>query len=278
MTTVVAVEVVVAAVASLATAAVLLRGSRWVQQARSPMRWLALAALAWGAGLIAERAITGALDGTAVPVSFGDLASLLAVPVLVAGLMTMAAAGRPGPAGAGTAGATHGRDAAADQGRGAGPARRRLRAGRRAVRGRLGHPVRFGLRPVRRRRGGVRVGPHAPAGGPGRAGHHTAVRYRCGPPRAGPVPGAVRHDGQRRAGRRGPGHRRGPRHRRAVHRAGRVLPAGLHPAGRGRPGPAARRQPADARRHRAGPPGSARSVRPWSRWPPRWPRRWPRSP
>jgi len=102
MTTVVAVEVAVAAVASLATAAVLWRGSRQVPQFRSPMRWLALAALAWGAGLIAERAVTGALDGTAVPVSFGDLASLLAVPVLVAGLMSMAAAVRPGPAGTGT--------------------------------------------------------------------------------------------------------------------------------------------------------------------------------
>ena len=106
MTKVVAVEVAVAAVASLATAAVLWRGSRQMPLLRSPLRWLALAALAWGAGLIAERAITGALDGTAVPVSFGDLASLLAVPVLVAGLMTMAAAGRPGPAGAGTTGGT----------------------------------------------------------------------------------------------------------------------------------------------------------------------------
>ena len=97
MTTVVAVEVAVAAVASLATAAVLWRGSQRLPLIRSPLRWLALAALAWGAGLIAERAITGALDGTAVPVSFGDLASLLAVPVLVAGLIAMAAAGRPGP-------------------------------------------------------------------------------------------------------------------------------------------------------------------------------------
>ena len=106
MTTLVAVEVAVAAVASLATAAVLWRGSRQMPLLRSPLRWLALAALAWGTGLIAERAITGALDGTAVPVSFGDLASLLAVPVLVAGLTTMAAAGRPGPATAGTTGGT----------------------------------------------------------------------------------------------------------------------------------------------------------------------------
>src|SRR5215471_20435373 len=106
MTTVVAVEVAVAAVASVATAAILWRGSRQLQQLRSPLRWLALASLAWGAGLIAERAITGALDGTAVPVSFGDLASLLAVPVLVAGIMAMAAAVRPGPAGTGTTGGT----------------------------------------------------------------------------------------------------------------------------------------------------------------------------
>jgi diguanylate cyclase (GGDEF)-like protein/PAS domain S-box-containing protein len=106
MTTVVAVEVVIAAVASLATAAWLCRGSKLAPLVRSPMRWLALAALAWGAGLIAERAITGALDGTAVPVSFGDLASLIAVPVLVAGLITMAAAGRPGPAGVGTTAGT----------------------------------------------------------------------------------------------------------------------------------------------------------------------------
>ena len=259
MTTVVAVEVAVAAVASLATAAVLWRGSRRVPLLRSPMRWLALAALAWGAGLIAERAITGALDGTAVPVSFGDLASLLAVPVLVAGLMTMAAVGRPGPAGTviGTTGTTGGTLPP-------------IKAGDALARLTDGYVLAAGLFVV----GWVTLFDSAyRRSGDGAGGFalvliHPLVDLAA---LAITLPFAIA------AGRRGlapylalcamtvsdalavgarataadPGI--------AVQFTAlvRVLPAGLHPAGRGRPGPAARRQPADARRHRAGPPGSA---------------------
>jgi diguanylate cyclase (GGDEF)-like protein/PAS domain S-box-containing protein len=95
-------ETVAVAVAAAVTTVILWRGSaRHAPAVRNAFRWLALAALVWGAGRVAQRTGHGALDWTAAPLGFGDLLSLLAVPAMVAGLVTLASARRetaPGPA------------------------------------------------------------------------------------------------------------------------------------------------------------------------------------
>src|SRR6266542_1752658 len=90
-------------------AAVLWRASaRQEASVRLAYRWLAVVAAAWGAGFVAQQALIGSLGGAAVPLTFGDLLSLLALPAMVAGFAALAARGpgagpepgagsRPGP-------------------------------------------------------------------------------------------------------------------------------------------------------------------------------------
>ena len=87
-------ETAAGAVVAVAAAAILWRSStRHEGPVRRAYRWLAVAAVALGAGFVAQQALTGPLGGTAVPLTFGDLLSLFALPAMVAGLVAMAAAG-----------------------------------------------------------------------------------------------------------------------------------------------------------------------------------------
>jgi hypothetical protein len=78
---------------------------------RLAYRWFSVVAVAWGAGLVAQQALIGPLGGAAVPLTFGDLLSLLALPAMVAGFAGLAAAAR-GP------GAGHGPGAVREAGAG----------------------------------------------------------------------------------------------------------------------------------------------------------------
>jgi diguanylate cyclase (GGDEF)-like protein/PAS domain S-box-containing protein len=72
--------------------------ARYTGPLRRAYRWFAIAAALWGAGVITAQLAAPAADA-AVPLSFGDLPSLLAVPVMAAGLVRLAAAGSRAAAG-----------------------------------------------------------------------------------------------------------------------------------------------------------------------------------
>ena len=55
-------------------------------------RWFTVAAVAWGAGFVAQQALAGPLGETAVPLTVGDLPSLPALLAMVAGLGALASA------------------------------------------------------------------------------------------------------------------------------------------------------------------------------------------
>lgn len=109
-------ETAAGALAAAGAAAVLWRAStRHEASVRLAYRWFSVVAVAWGAGLVAQQALIGPLGGAAVPLTFGDLLSLLALPAMVAGFAGLAAAAR-GP------GAGHGPGAARETGAGRGTA------------------------------------------------------------------------------------------------------------------------------------------------------------
>jgi diguanylate cyclase (GGDEF)-like protein/PAS domain S-box-containing protein len=87
-------ETAAGVVAAVAAATILWRNStRHEGSVRNAYRWLTMAAVAWGAGFVAQQALIGPLGGTAVPLTLGDPVSLLALPAMVAGLMALAAPG-----------------------------------------------------------------------------------------------------------------------------------------------------------------------------------------
>src|SRR6266581_239644 len=97
MSLAVQIETAAGAFAAAAAAAVLWRASaRQEASVRLAYRWLAAVAAAWGAGFVAQQALIGPLGGAAVPLTFGDLLSLLALPAMVAGFAALAAAAGPG--------------------------------------------------------------------------------------------------------------------------------------------------------------------------------------
>ena len=86
-----------------------LGAERYTGPSRRAYRWFAIAAALWGVGVIAGQALAPPAGAAAIPLSFGDLPSLLALPVVAAGFARLAAAGsrdadvtRP-PAGSGDA-------------------------------------------------------------------------------------------------------------------------------------------------------------------------------
>jgi diguanylate cyclase (GGDEF)-like protein/PAS domain S-box-containing protein len=92
----------VAATAAAAGAAISLwwGAASYTGPLRRAYRWFAIAAALWGAGVVTAHLLAVPSADTAVPLSFGDLPSLLAVPVMAAGLVRLAAAGRRPAAGA----------------------------------------------------------------------------------------------------------------------------------------------------------------------------------
>jgi len=87
-------ETAVGATVAVAAAAILWRNSiRNEGSVRHAYRWLTVAAVAWGAGFVAQQVLIGPLGGTAVPLTFGDLLSLVALPAMAAALLALAAAG-----------------------------------------------------------------------------------------------------------------------------------------------------------------------------------------
>src|SRR5215469_7508264 len=60
---------------------------------RRAYRWFAVAAALWGIGVIAGQALAVPVGAAAIPLSFGDLPALLALPVVAAGFARLAAAG-----------------------------------------------------------------------------------------------------------------------------------------------------------------------------------------
>ena len=84
------------AVAAVAAAVILWRNSiRHSGPVRIAYRWLTVAAVAWGAGFVAQQALFGPLGRAAAPLTFGDLLALIALPALAAGLLALAAAAEP---------------------------------------------------------------------------------------------------------------------------------------------------------------------------------------
>jgi diguanylate cyclase (GGDEF)-like protein/PAS domain S-box-containing protein len=80
-------------VVTAATAAVLwCASSRHDVPVQRAYRWFTVAAVAWGAGFVAQQALVGPLGETAVPLTVGDLPSLLALLAMVAGLGALASA------------------------------------------------------------------------------------------------------------------------------------------------------------------------------------------
>jgi diguanylate cyclase (GGDEF)-like protein/PAS domain S-box-containing protein len=78
---------------AVAAAACLWRGSlRYEPSARNAYRWLAIAALLWGAGFVAQEATAASGDGTSL--TFADLLSLLALPAMAIGLAGLASGQR----------------------------------------------------------------------------------------------------------------------------------------------------------------------------------------
>src|SRR5215471_7539603 len=70
-----------------------LGSERYTGPYRRAYRWFAVAAVLWGAGVIAAHELAVPVGAAAVPLSFGDLPSLLALPVMAAGFARLAAAG-----------------------------------------------------------------------------------------------------------------------------------------------------------------------------------------
>ena len=70
-----------------------LGSERFTGPYRRAYRWFAVAAVLWGAGVIAAQKLAVPVGAAAVPLSFGDLPSLLALPVMAAGFARLAAAG-----------------------------------------------------------------------------------------------------------------------------------------------------------------------------------------
>jgi diguanylate cyclase (GGDEF)-like protein/PAS domain S-box-containing protein len=80
-------------VVTAATAAILwFASSRHDGPVQRAYRWFTVAAVAWGAGFIAQQALAGPLGETAVPLTVGDLPSLPALLAMVAGLGALASA------------------------------------------------------------------------------------------------------------------------------------------------------------------------------------------
>ena len=80
-------------VVTAATAAVLwFASSRQDGPVQRAYRWFTVAAVAWGAGFVAQQALAGPLGETAVPLTVGDLPSLPALLAMVAGLGALASA------------------------------------------------------------------------------------------------------------------------------------------------------------------------------------------
>ena len=93
--------------ASAVAVTVLLRAAPRYSGCSAACRWLAAAAAAWGAAFIAANLDTGPISGTVSPLTLADLLGLLALPVLVTGLASLASAvsapDRTGLAGSGLA-------------------------------------------------------------------------------------------------------------------------------------------------------------------------------
>src|SRR5262249_58047910 len=91
-----------AGVLAAAGAAVSLwRGAeRYAGPSRRAYRWFAVAAALWGVGVITGHLLTVPAGAAAIPLSFGDLPSLLALPVMAAGFARLAAGGSQEAAGA----------------------------------------------------------------------------------------------------------------------------------------------------------------------------------
>src|SRR4249919_233749 len=70
-----------------------LGADRYAGPPRRAYRWFAVAAALWGAGVIAGQELAVPVGAAAIPLSFGDLPSLLALPVMAAGFARLAAAG-----------------------------------------------------------------------------------------------------------------------------------------------------------------------------------------
>src|SRR6185437_8772346 len=66
---------------------------RYAGPPRRAYRWFAVAAALWGVGVITGHLLTVPAGAAAIPLSFGDLPSLLALPVMAAGFARLAAAG-----------------------------------------------------------------------------------------------------------------------------------------------------------------------------------------
>ena len=86
--------------------------ARYTGPLRRAYRWFAIAAALWGAGVVTAQLLAAPAADAAVPLSFGDLPSLLAVPVMAAGMVRLAAAGSRAAAGSPAAA---GSGAAADE-------------------------------------------------------------------------------------------------------------------------------------------------------------------
>jgi diguanylate cyclase (GGDEF)-like protein/PAS domain S-box-containing protein len=70
-----------------------LGAERYAGPSRRAYRWFAVAAALWGVGVITGHLLTVPVGASAIPLSFGDLPSLLALPVMAAGFARLAAAG-----------------------------------------------------------------------------------------------------------------------------------------------------------------------------------------
>jgi diguanylate cyclase (GGDEF)-like protein/PAS domain S-box-containing protein len=70
-----------------------LGADRYAGPPRRAYRWFAVAAALWGAGVIAGQELAVPVGAAAIPLSFGDLPSLLALPAMAAGFARLAAAG-----------------------------------------------------------------------------------------------------------------------------------------------------------------------------------------
>jgi|SRR6516164_5010999 len=70
-----------------------LGAERYAGPPRRAYRWFAVAAALWGAGVITGHVLAIPVEAAAIPLSFGDLPSLLALPVMAAGFARLAAAG-----------------------------------------------------------------------------------------------------------------------------------------------------------------------------------------
>ena len=73
--------------------------ARYTGPLRRAYRWFAIAAALWGAGVVTVQLLAVPAADAAIPLSFGDLPALLAVPVMAAGMIRLAAAGRRAAAG-----------------------------------------------------------------------------------------------------------------------------------------------------------------------------------